>query len=110
MAHPLTCAPGSRSPILADRSNPHLTSPLIVFPLSLFFSIPTGGNPVVSIKSRSSGAHNRRPPCGLRSNLDYPVRPNKEVNLWLTVTVTVGAHGGADLPFTRLTETESGSI
>ncbi|KDP37318.1 hypothetical protein JCGZ_06772 [Jatropha curcas] len=34
---------------MADRSNPHLTSPLIVFPFSLFFSIPTGGHPVVSI-------------------------------------------------------------
>ncbi|KDP30334.1 hypothetical protein JCGZ_17481 [Jatropha curcas] len=37
-----------------------------------------GGNPVVSIKSRSSGAHNRRPPCGLQSNLDYQVRNNKK--------------------------------
>ncbi|KDP22015.1 hypothetical protein JCGZ_02859 [Jatropha curcas] len=78
MAHPLTCAPGSRSPILADRSNPHLTSPLVVFTSSLFFFIPTGGNPVVSIQSRSSSAHNRRPPCGLRSNLDYQVRPIKK--------------------------------
>ncbi|KDP21987.1 hypothetical protein JCGZ_03152 [Jatropha curcas] len=54
MAHPLTCAPGA---------NPSFW--------------PIGGNPVVSIKSRSSGAHNRRPPCGLRSNLDYQVRQIK---------------------------------
>ncbi|KDP41083.1 hypothetical protein JCGZ_03213 [Jatropha curcas] len=33
-----------------------------------------GGNPVVSVKSRSSGAHNRRPPCGLPSNPYYQVR------------------------------------
>ncbi|KDP35063.1 hypothetical protein JCGZ_11156 [Jatropha curcas] len=33
--------------------------------------MPIGGNPVVSIQSRSSSAHNRRPPCGLQSNLDY---------------------------------------
>ncbi|KDP25163.1 hypothetical protein JCGZ_24181 [Jatropha curcas] len=52
-------------------------------------------NPVVSIKSRLSGAHNRRPPCGLRSNLDYPVRPNKEANLWLTVTEGLTCSGGA---------------
>ncbi|KDP36573.1 hypothetical protein JCGZ_08340 [Jatropha curcas] len=58
MAHPLMkFAPRSRSPYMADRSNPHLTSPLIVFPFSLFFSIPTEGRPVVSIKSISSGAH-----------------------------------------------------
>ncbi|KDP23954.1 hypothetical protein JCGZ_25342 [Jatropha curcas] len=73
MAHPLTCAPGSQSLILADRSNPHMTSPLIVFPFSLLFSIRTGGNPVVSIQSRSSDAYNRRPPCGLQSNLDYQI-------------------------------------
>ncbi|KDP38266.1 hypothetical protein JCGZ_05800 [Jatropha curcas] len=34
-------------PYMADWSNPHLTSPLIVFPFSLFFSIPTGGRPMV---------------------------------------------------------------
>ncbi|KDP43284.1 hypothetical protein JCGZ_24205 [Jatropha curcas] len=40
--------------------------------------MPTGGNPVVSIQSRSSSAHNRRPPCGLQSNLDHQVRNNKK--------------------------------
>ncbi|KDP35762.1 hypothetical protein JCGZ_10842 [Jatropha curcas] len=45
---------------------------------------PTGGNPVVSIKSRSSGAHNRRPPCGLRSNLDYQARRGRYCPLGLT--------------------------
>ncbi|KDP31691.1 hypothetical protein JCGZ_15225 [Jatropha curcas] len=80
---------------MADRSNPHLTSPLIFFPVSLFFSIPTEGNPVVSFKSRSSAAHNRRPPCGLPSNPNYQVRPIRDhpVVFHIIQIISSGAHG-----------------
>ncbi|KDP20249.1 hypothetical protein JCGZ_08641 [Jatropha curcas] len=44
---------------MSDWSNPLLTSPLIVFPFSLFSSIPIGGHPVIFhiIHIISSGAH-----------------------------------------------------
>ncbi|KDP34817.1 hypothetical protein JCGZ_11179 [Jatropha curcas] len=81
MAHPLTCAPGSQSPILADRYNPHTT----------------GCIPIVSLKSRPSGVHNRRPPCGQRSNLDHQIARSKFYACRIGATRTGTASGWRDL-------------
>ncbi|KDP42787.1 hypothetical protein JCGZ_00486 [Jatropha curcas] len=53
------------------------------------------GNPVVSVKSRSSGTHNKRPPCGLPSNPDYQVRPIRDhpVVFHIIQIISSGAHG-----------------
>ncbi|KDP41085.1 hypothetical protein JCGZ_03215 [Jatropha curcas] len=57
--------------------------------------IRNGGNPVVSVKSRESGAHNRRPPCGLPSNPYYQVRPIRDHPLVVHIIqiISPGAHG-----------------
>ncbi|KDP44809.1 hypothetical protein JCGZ_01309 [Jatropha curcas] len=69
---------------MANRSNPHLTGPPIVFPFSLFFSIPTGGNPVVypyHIIRCTRGA-NLHTANGL---VDRPHKPMREKEIILSV-------------------------